>query len=108
MIQLALDDALLARNEDLVRRILQYNFWCDQSDEPEVVDAAVCGLWSYLFRSSEQERQLAVLKIVEKWVGRQGLKDIYEKHWKGSVAAQLATRFELEKPGFKDMWGGKA
>jgi hypothetical protein len=108
-VQLAFDRAIEAKDDDLVRRILLYNSWCHtQSGDPAVTDAAVCGLWWHLFRYSEQDRQLAVLKFVEKWLGRQGLKDFYQKHWQGLVPAHLAKRFELEEPGFTDMWGGKA
>ena len=104
----AFTEALKSRDEDLIRRVLQYNFWCDtDSNDPEVKDAAVCGLWWHIFRYSPQEDQLALLKIVDKWLGAKGLKDVYEKHWKGLVPAYLAERFELEKPGFKDLWGGK-
>lgn len=104
----AFDKALKARDEDLIHRILQYNFWCDtDSDDIAVKNAAICGLWWHIFRYSPQENQSDLLKIVQKRLGSKGLKDVYEKHWKGLVPAYLAARFSLEKAGFKDLWGGK-
>jgi len=104
-----LDQAIQEQNSDRVRRILQYGFWCQkESGEPQVAESTVCGMWWHIFRYSHQENQLVVLKITEKYLGKDGLRRVYNEHWKGLVPAHFALRFGLEERGFKDLWGGIA